>query len=450
MPVTKATQPIRPPVGSFYRMALPALLLSFLASPSLAQRLTLTPHNKTGIYDLGEKAGWTVTLPEGAPAPSSKFSYTVKKNNQEEIKSGEMDLSSGPASIDITLDEPAMLYAQVTPPPGGGGRGGAVVGAAIAPAKLQPSTPRPADFDSFWESKIKMLKEIPENAVLTPGDSGRPGVEYFTITMDHIHGAHVHGQLAKPKKEGKFPALLILQWASPPYPLQKPWVTDRAAEGWLTLNIEPHDVLPDQPPAYYAALPDELKNYQAIGREDRDQCYFLQMYLADYRAVDFLAGRPDWDGKTLVVMGTSMGGQQSLCVAGLHPKVTHVIVNEPSGCDANGPLHGRASGYPNWPSSNPKIMETAPYFDTVNFASHIKAPALVAMGFIDTTAPPVGIWTAFNQIKGPKEAAPMFDSPHNNLATPAQQRPYTKRSAEWLDILVKGGEIKPRESGANP
>ena len=34
---------------------------------------------------------------------------------------------------------------------------------------------------------------------------------------------------------------MIYQWASPPYPLQKPWVTDRAAEGWLALNVEPHD-----------------------------------------------------------------------------------------------------------------------------------------------------------------------------------------------------------------
>jgi lysophospholipase L1-like esterase len=65
------------------------------------------------------------------------------------------------------------------------------------------------------------------------------------------------------------------------------------------------------------------------------------------------------------------------------------------------------------------------------------------MGFVDTVAPPVGIWIAFNQIKGPKEAAPMIDSPHNNMATPAQQRPYTSRSAEWLNALVHGGEIRP-------
>jgi len=338
-----------------------------------------------------------------------------------------------------------MVDVQISTPGGPDTQpGGSIaLGAAVAPEKLEPSASRPADFDSFWDSKIRMLKSIPENAVLTPSESGLADIDYATIRMDHINGTHVYGQLAKPKREGKFPALVIFQWASPPYPLQKKWVTDRAAEGWLTLNIEPHDVLPDQPPTYYSALPEELKKYQTIGRDDRDKNYFLQMYLADYRAVEYISGRSDWDGKTLVVMGTSMGGQQSLSVAGLNPKITHVIVNEPAGCDSNGPLHGRASGYPNWPADNPKIMKTALYFDAVNFASRIKAASLVAAGFVDTTAPPVGIWTAFNQIKGPKEAAPMIDSPHNNLATPAQQFPYANRSAEWLNALVHGHEIKP-------
>jgi hypothetical protein len=61
------------------------------------------------------------------------------------------------------------------------------------------------------------------------------------------------------------------------------------------------------------------------------------------------------------------------------------------------------------------------------------------MGFTDTTAPPVGIWTAFNQIPGPKEAVPMVDSPHNNYATPEQQRPFTDRSEQWLQVLRTGG-----------
>src|SRR3712207_8071929 len=88
-------------------------------------------------------------------------------------------------------------------------------------------------------------------------------------------------------------------------------------------------------------------------------------------------------------------------------------------------------------------MKTALYFDPVNFAPRIKAASLVSMGFVDTVTPPVGIWIAFNQIRGPKEAVPMIDSPHNHQATPAQQRPYTARSAEWLGALVRGGAVKP-------
>ena len=431
------------------------VLLLAAAHVCPAQQPTSTPSFKpyraSGIYNVGEKVGWTAELPPGAPRTAA-YTYAVRKNNQEVVKTGTLDFSTGRASIETTLDEPSMVYVQVTAQGGGGQGEGAslALGAAVAPERLQPSAPRPADFDAFWESKIRALKSVPENAVLTPSDGGRANVDYAVIRMDNVGGGHVYGQLAKPKRAGKFPALVILQWAGGPYPLQKQWVTDRAAEGWLAINIEPHDVLPTEPQAYYDALPQELKSYQAIGREDREKSYFLKMYLADYRAVEYVSHRPDWDGRTLVVMGTSMGGQQALAVAGLHPKVTHVVVNEPAGCDTNGPLHGRASGYPNWPADNPQALKTALYFDPVNFAPRIRVPSLVAMGFVDTVTPPVGIWIAFNQIKGPKEAAPMIESPHNHQATPAQQRPFTVRSGEWLNTIVHGGQVRPNPDPTRP
>jgi cephalosporin-C deacetylase-like acetyl esterase/lysophospholipase L1-like esterase len=427
-----------------------SLFTVIVGSQCIAQRFVIKPFNPIGIYALNEKAGWTISLPKDAPATSAKYTYTLKKNNFDIIQSGVLDLSAGPATVSASIDEPAMLYLQIALPLSLSESEVAQpkeisAGAAIAPTKLQPGAPRPADFDDFWDSKIKLLEAIPPNPVITPSKSDKPNVEFDIIRMDHVDGHHIYGQLAKPNRPGKFPAVAIFQWASPPYPLEKNWVTDRAAEGWLALNIEPHDVLPDRPKSYYKALPESLKRYQTIGEDDRDKSYFVRMYLADYRAVEYLASRPDWDGKTLVVMGTSMGGQQSLCVAGLNPKVTHLIVNEPAGCDTNGPLHGRQSGYPNFPADNPKIMQTAQYVDPINFASRITATSLVAMGFVDTTAPPVGVWTAFNQIKGPKEAVPMIDSPHNNLATAAQQRPYTSQSSKWLGILAKGGspDVEP-------
>ena len=115
-----------------------------------------------------------------------------------------------------------------------------------------------------------------------------------------------------------------------------------------------------------------------------------------------------------------------------------MLINVPAGADANGNAHGRKIGYPFWDVNDPQVLKTAQYFDTANCAARIKVPSLVSMGFIDTATPPVGIWAAFNQIKGPKEAAPMIDSPHNHLATPEQSLPWTQRSAAWLSALVAG------------
>ena len=134
------------------------------------------------------------------------------------------------------------------------------------------------------------------------------------------------------------------------------------------MNIEPHDVPSDMPQAFYDALPQMIKEYQRINNTDRDHNYFLQMYLGDYRAIEIRDRAGEWDGHTLVANGTSMGGQQSLVMAGLNPRRSSaVVVNVPAGSDANAAQHGRMAGYPNWDSTNPTVMETARYFDVVEF-----------------------------------------------------------------------------------
>jgi cephalosporin-C deacetylase-like acetyl esterase len=416
-----------------------------LARAAVGQQPTFTPDHPSGIYRIGERVGWTVALSEGGGATRA-LTYTIRRNGGEVVDSGTLRLRDGRGRIEATLAEPAMLLVEVKPAVpdstfgnrSTGGPGRILLGAAVDPEMIQPAEPAPTDFDAFWKEKLEQLAAVPVGAVVAPGESDREGVEYATVRMNNVGGAHVYGQIARPAREGKFPALLILQWASPPYPLQKQWVTDRAAEGWLVLNVEPHDVPGDMPQAYYDALPALIKHYETIGQHSRDESYFLRMYLGDYRAVEYLASRPEWDGRTMVVMGTSMGGQQSFATAGLNPRVTALLVNVPAGADVTATLHGRAPSYPNWNVSRPDVLRTARYFDPANFAPRITARSLVAMGFIDEIATPAGIWSVYNRLRGPKEAAPMVDSPHNNLATPAQQQPWTSRSAEWLAALVAG------------
>ncbi len=425
-----------------------ALLIAAAHSPAqhgtpVPQQLAFTPDHPSGIYELGETVGWTVT--PGPVEPTYAYKWTVRRNNAVVLKEGTLNLSSGKDRIEIAGDEPEMIYVAIEPAGEGpfvGGNTGRnnghyAVGAAIAPTRIGLSSPRPADFDSFWSEKLAAQAKVPIHAILTPAETDAPGVQLDTFVLDAL-GSHAHGYLAKPNREGKFPALILLQYAGV-YALNARSVAAHAAEGWLTIDVDSHDKSPSDPSGN---IP---RAYAMVGNTDRETSYFLNMYLRDSRALDYLFTRPDWDGRTVVLMGTSMGGQQSLVLAGLRPeKITAVLVCVPAGADADGNLHGRKAGYPNWPSDNPEVMKTALYFDPVNFASRIRAPVLAAMGFIDTTSPPAGIFTALNQIPVPKEPLPMIESEHNNL-TPDKEHNWDERSKEVLEVLLHGGKFQPKE-----
>lgn len=401
--------------------------------------LAFEPFHANNIYKIGERAGWTIHTLLGTEY--TRYSYELRENNFTVLKSGTVDLSSGQATIETALDHPGMLYLRLSfigaPQPTGPVTPQELdkmtVAAAIAPEQIKPAVGKPADFDSFWAGKLAALKQVPVNPVLEPASTDREGVELSTVTLDSLD-SRVHGYLAVPRGGGKHPALVIYQYAGV-YPLQKTVVTDRAAEGWLAFDVDSHDMPPDQ-----ATAP---RNYASLGNTSRETSYFLNMYLRDTRALDYIQSRPDWDGKTIVIMGMSMGGQQSFATAGLNPdRVTAMIVNVPAGADFSADLHGSRRGYPNWPVDDPKVVETARYFDAMNFAPTIKAKSSVAFGFIDTTSPPYGVLAAFNQIKGDKEAVPMPMSDHNNI-TPQQEGAFFKRSKEVLDSLRATGDFRP-------
>ena len=427
----------------------------FAQRAPIAQQLTLAPHHASGMYDLGEKVGWTVT--PGPVAVTYSYKWSIRRNNAVVLKEGKLELSSGADKIEITVDEPGMIYVAIEPyailnqPPadaaatakpaeftgGNTGRNNGLyaVGAAVAATKIGLSIPRPDDFDAFWDAKLAAQAKIPINPVLTPLTTDVAAVEMSIFALEAL-GSKANGFVAKPAKEGKFPAVIQLQYAGV-YALNARAIAQRASEGWLVLNVDSHDKLPTD------ASGNIPRAYAAAGNSDREKSYFLNMYLRDSRVLDYLLTRPDWDGKTIVLTGGSMGGQQSLVLAGLRPEqITAVLVCVPAGADTNGNLHSRKAGYPNWASDSPEVMKTALYFDTVNFASRIKAPVMAGLGFIDTISPPAGIWTALNQITAPKEVLPMIESEHDNL-TPQKGRACPARTREILDLIVKGGEFKP-------
>lgn len=424
---------------------LAGLFVLAVSSVGFAQEITVTPQRESGVYTVGDSIEWIVEAKE--PTYKGQIPYVLKANGGKTIQSGKLDIQDGRGTLNYVATETGALLAEFTTKAADGKNARTLGGAIVDPAKIQKVEKAPANFDAFWQKQIAELKKIPAKPVLTSGQSDKPGVIYNKITMDNIRGTHIQGQIARPEKGEKFPALLQVQWAGV-YPLAKNWVTGRAAQGWLALNIQAHDIAIDETAEYYDKLKNgDLKGYTGIGNTDKETCYFLRMYLSGYQALEYLTHRPDWDGKTLVVMGTSQGGMQTLVLAGLHPQVTAAMAMVPAGCGLLDGLHDRDAGWPKWPVSSGEnaaaIIETARYYDAVNFASHIQVPTLIGVGAIDTTCPPAGVISAFNEINAPKELLIMPLSGHQN--SNGSQNAYGKRLNEWLDVLSRGNPAPVRK-----
>jgi cephalosporin-C deacetylase len=406
------------------------------------QPLVVSPDHADGIYQAGQPIHWSVQWKAPTTAPAA-IDFVLKRGGLTETGKGTQPLVNGAAQIDSTLDQPGTMLAVVKAKGADGKEVRALGGAVAGPEQIKPSAPCPEDFESFWQSKINELEAVPPSPNLEKADSGKDGVDFYKLTMNNIRGSHIHGQLARPTSGQKFPALLIVQWAGV-YPLKHEWVVPRAAEGWLVLDIEAHDLPIDEPDEFYKKQSEGLlKDYPAIGNEDRDTSYFLRMYLSCYRAAEYLIHREDWDGKTLVVMGGSQGGLQTLMLAGLHPeKITAACAIVPAGCDMLGPDIGRQAGWPMWywavgGKDSTKVRQASRYYDVVNFASRIKCPVLIGAGLIDETCPPEGIIAAANQIKSPKELILLPQGQHGEIN--GSHGAYMKRCYDaWLPALRQG------------
>lgn len=419
------------------------IAVSLSASQSRADdALVVTCEKPAGVYELGQPIHFHVQWngPGDIKSPHSELRFGGRLIADR----GSLLFKDNNAVVTAILNIPGTVLAVVTADSTDGTHHRAVGGAVAAPNKIVPAVPRPADFDAFWDSKIAELQAVPPNPRLTQVDSEKPGVDYWKITLDNIRGIHIQGQIARPHTCNKFPALLIPQWAGV-YGLEKNWVTDRAAEGWLALDISAHDIPIDKPNDFYKdQFNGPLKNYWAIGNDDRDTSYFLQMYLACYRAAQYLQSRPDWDGQTLVVSGGSQGGQQAIMIAGLYPHFTAVLAIRPTGGDMRAPESGRAPGWPMWYDSaqgkDPeKVHYASEYYDPANFAPKINCPVLIGLGLLDEVAAPSSIFATASRISAPKEIVIMPHATHPSEGDTS--KPYYTRWGLWMWNLRQGKPI---------
>ena len=384
---------------------------------------SVSTDHTNALYRVGDTVTFDISLQVNQnPVNEGEITWALSKDGIPPAKTGKIKVENGKAKVTGKLDEPGFLHLQASYALQEQktiivARGGA----GIEPNKLKPSLPMPDDFTAFWISKKAELAKLPSEPRLVPVKSPQAEVECFD-TMVNCGAVPVSGYFAKPvgAKPQSLPIILTVHGAgvrSSSLGGAAGW----AKQGFLAMDINAHGISNGQPDAFYTTLANgPLNEYRSKGRESRDTVYFLGMFLRLVRAIDFLTAQPEWDGKTVVVYGSSQGGAQAIVAGGLDSRVTFIAAGVPAMCDHTGMKANRISGWPkivpNGPDGKPdeKVIEAVRYYDAMNFAKNSKAGAIFTVGFIDTTCPPTSVYAAFNNYAGKKEIFNDLHAGHTN------------------------------------
>ena len=405
-------------------------------------QIRVAPDHRDWTYAIGETARFKIMVTaDNEPIENVSINYTVGQEMMPAATKTAAVPAEGLLIDGGTLSQSGFIRCTVSAQVAGRTYKGAGT-AAFSPEAIKPTQTEPVDFDAFWQAGKTELAGIPVEPRLTLlPDACTDKVNVYHVSFRTVgpnwtqSPARIYGILCEPKAPGRYPAILRVPGAG-----VRPYFGDKglAARGVITLEIGIHGVPVNmQQEVYDSLFAGPLCYYWLFNLDNKDTFYYHRVYLSCLRANDFLVSREMWDGKNLLVMGASQGGQLSVVTAALDSRVTGLCVTHPAFCDVTGDLNGRTGGWPRpfQPDATtgkasihatPAKITTTTYYDTVNFARRIKVPGYYTWGYNDDVCPPTSIYAAYNEIRAPKELGLTLELAHS----------YTTEQGEAINAWV--------------
>jgi cephalosporin-C deacetylase-like acetyl esterase len=402
------------------------LLAARLAvAEELPLKVVVATAKPEAVYRAGEQVDFQVRVLEGEkPVIGRTLKYRLSLDNFKTVATGTLTSAADAVVVSETLKEPGFLRCDVTLESEEKKITG-VASAAVDPLEIKPSLPVPDDFDAFWKKRKEQLAAEPMRPKQAPTTAPADKVESFDVEINCPGSERpVRGYFAKPvnAKPGSLPIIITTHGAGVGSSQLQAAIGNSQRYNVLALDMNAHGIENGQPAEFYTALQKgELAGYHKSNPNDPDKIYFNGMFIRLMRAMEFMTAQPEWDGRTLIVSGSSQGAGQAIAAAGLDPRVTLVIGNVPAICDHTGSLVGRTNGWPNFlakqgkDEADPKVVSTVRYFDAMNFGTRAKAEAVFLVGFIDGVTPPTSIYAMYNAYAGPKRIIHRPDMGHSGV-----------------------------------
>ncbi len=393
-------------------LSLGFLLLSFaLQAQNVYEQVMLSLNSADGVYQAGD----TVRVTARSTAEGSERVLMQVLSYDKVLYKKEMSLKSGENLVYTkVISEPVSMMVKVNPV--SDPKVSTTVGFLVAPQEFVPGFAIPADLKSFWDGELARMRALRPEIRITPAvgvkDELKDKIECYHIEINMPEGNPCRGYVAYPKNAAtrSLPIYLFVHSAGVNRPANlstASFVTSRALQGYLVIDINAHGYLDDQPQEYYDALNNgELKNYQSREFFGISDYYFHNMYLRDVRGLDYAVTLPVWDGKRILIHGESQGGGQALALAGIDDRITHCVAIVPAITDTGACLDGRKCGWPARSNAYYAMSRLGPdvmaYHDGAILVSLFEGKLYVESGNIDTTCDPAAVCAGYNNAKSVK------------------------------------------------
>ena len=373
-----------------------------------------------GFYKSGETVHCKVLLKKNGKPLKGVRARLVLKWELEVLECREFETTGAPVEFTYSSDKPGWVYFgfEVLGADGKPLSGPDVqklsrkptivteIGALFDADKIATVVREPADFDEFWAKRVAEVHAAPWKPELTELDSKVEGVKLFAVSLPVVRGIRASGYLAYPAdaKPQSLPAQISFQSMTHGDVGTKEAVKP-AQNGALAFAVTWHGLPVGREGQFYKTEIPKFFNGGARNIGDRDNWEYADVFLRVIRELEFLKSRPEWDGRTLITYGGSLGGILSAFASAMDKDVSLAVISVPSFCECNAFEAGRSPHgvyRRNVPieklKADPGIVEGGFYYDAVNFGRRLTCETYVCTGFTDESCCPSNVFAFFNAI----------------------------------------------------
>ncbi|MEF2964755.1 alpha/beta fold hydrolase [Paenibacillus sp. M1] len=294
--------------------------------------------------------------------------------------------------------------------------------------KYKGISPKPQDFDAYWDRALKELDAQPLDYELVEADFQTPLAACYHLYFTGVGGARVHAKYAKPRQaRGKGPGLALFHG----YHTGSGDWSDKASYAAYGITVIAMDcrgqggLSEDNLTAKGTTLKGHI--IRGLDEEDPDKMYFRNVFLDLAQTVRILMSMEQVDEDRIAVHGCSQGGALTVACAALEPRVRLAIPVYPFLTDYKkawemditssayeeiayyfrfmDPLHRREE----------EVFNKLGYIDIQNLAGRIRARVVFVTGLADTVCPPYTQFATYNKIKSDKELVVYHEYGHEYL-----------------------------------